>query len=65
MVPPMPVSPEFLSIPETATYKFVRDSELPTIKVGGQWRIHSGTLLKWAEHGGEVPSVPKAAGSRE
>jgi len=58
--------PEFLSVPEAAAllrigertaYKVVRDGEVPAIKVGGQWRIHRPTLMRWAESGGQVPPI--------
>jgi len=61
---------EFLSIPEAAqllrigertTYKLVRTGRLPAIKVGGQWRVHRPTLLRWAESGGDAPEVPASA----
>lgn len=64
----MPAHPEFLTIPEAAellrigertTYQLVRDGELPAIKVGGQWRVHRKTLIKWAKKGGRMPAVPR------
>jgi len=62
--------PEFLSLPEVAellrigertAYNLARKGELPAIKVGGQWRFHRPTIIRWAQTGGSTPRVPNQA----
>ena len=62
--------PEFLSLPEVAellrigertAYQLARRGGLPAIKVGGQWRFHRPTIIRWAETGGPAPQALEEA----
>ncbi len=54
----LPEAAALLRIGERTAYTLARTGRLPAIKVGGQWRVHRPTLMKWATSGGPSPVVP-------
>ncbi len=37
----------WLKIPKSTLYKLCNDSDIPSAKIGRQWRFHRQTLEKW------------------
>ena len=41
---------EILQISKRTLMRLIKDRKIPASKVGGQWRIREGQLIKWADH---------------